>query len=357
MTADDAPSVEIAGRPVGPGVPAYVIAEAGANHDGELAKAKRLIDAAVEADADAVKFQNYTAEKLVTRDAKRYWGDREATQYETFAELDVLEREDYLEMARYAAERDITYLSTPFDEDAVDLLADIGVPAYKIASGDLTHHPLVEHVAAQGEPVVLSTGMATVPEIREAVDVIELTGNDDVVLLHCITNYPTPVEHANLRMMETLMAEFDYPVGLSDHTVGTTVPTAAAALGAAVVEKHFTFDRSLEKSPDHRLSANTEEMADIVERTRDVHAAMGAAEKGPIEPEQEGLEKARRSLVTGRGFEAGEAIAAEDIEVKRPGWGIEPKHLRDVEDGTWYAATDLEADTVLTWEDIRTEDA
>jgi sialic acid synthase SpsE len=352
MTVD----VSIGGRPVGGDEPAYVIAEAGANHDGELEKAKRLVDAAVEADADAIKFQNYTAEKLVTREAKKYWGDRETTQYETFSELDVLGRDDYREMARYAADRDITYLSTPFDDAAVALLAEIGVPAYKIASGDLTHHPLLETVAAQGEPVILSTGMATLDEIHEAVDVIESAGTEEIVLLHCITKYPTPVEHANLRMMETLMDEFDYPVGLSDHTEGTTVPTAAAAMGAAVIEKHFTYDRSLEKSPDHRLSANTAEMAEIVDRTRAVHRAMGSGEKGPIELEREGLEKARRSLVTDRAFEAGERIRRDDLAVKRPGWGIEPRHLRSVDDERWHAVCDLDPDTTLTWDDVRREE-
>lgn len=344
--------ITIDGRAIGPDEPAYIIAEAGANHDGDLAKAKRLIDAAVDADADAIKFQNYTAGKLVTKSAKKYWGDRSTTQYETFAELDVLERDDYREMARYAADRGITYLSTPFDADAVDLLADLGVPAYKVASGDLTHHPLLRTVAEQGKPVILSTGMATVEEVREAVGVIEATGNDEVILLHCITKYPTPVEHANLRMMETLMDEFDYPVGLSDHTEGTTVPVAAAAMGAALVEKHFTHDRSLEKSPDHRLSANTEEMADIVTRTRAVHRAMGSRRKGPIELEEEGLEKARRSLVTDRAFAAGDRIRSDDLAVKRPGWGIEPKHLWTVDDERWHAANDLEPDTTLTWDDI-----
>lgn len=344
--------VEIGDRPVGPEEPTYVVAEAGANHDGELSKGKRLIDAAVDAGADAIKFQNYTADKLVTRGAEKYWGDSDTTQYETFSKLDGLDPEDYVEMARYARERDITYLSTPFDRDAVDLLADIGVPAYKVASGDLTHHPLLQYVAEQGRPVILSTGMATVSEIREAVDVVEATGNEAVVLLHCTTDYPTPVEHVNLRMMETLAGEFDYPVGLSDHTLGTTVPTAAAALGAAVLEKHFTFDRSLEKSPDHRLSATTEEMTEIVERTREVHAALGRAEKGPVAVEREGLTKARRSLVTGRAFEAGEGIGAEDLAVKRPGRGIEPKHLWDADDEGWRAARDLDADQVLTWEDI-----
>jgi sialic acid synthase SpsE len=348
MTAE----LSIGDRRLGADDPAYVIAEAGANHDGELAKAKRLIDAAVEADADAIKFQNYTAENLVTRSAKKYWGNRSTTQYETFAELDVLDRDDYRAMARYAADRDITYLSTPFDDEAVALLSDLGVPAYKIASGDLTHHPLLRTVAEQGKPVILSTGMATVDEIREAVDVIESAGTDEIVLLHCITKYPTPVEHANLRMMETLMDSFDYPVGLSDHTEGTTVPTAAAAMGAAVIEKHFTYDRSLEKSPDHRLSANTAEMAEIVDRTRDVHRAMGSPEKRPIEIEREGLEKARRSLVTDRAFEAGDRIRSDDLAVKRPGWGIEPKHLRTVDDEQWHAVHDIASDTTLTWDDV-----
>lgn len=349
-------SVLIDGRTVGGDAPAYVVAEAGANHDGELAKAKRLIDAAAEAGVDAVKFQNYTAERLVTRDAKKYWGDREGTQYETFAQLDVLDREDYLEMAAYANDRDVTYLSTPFDESAVDLLADIGVPAYKVASGDLTHHPLVEYVAQQGKPVILSTGMATIEEVREAVEVIEATGNEQIVLLHCITKYPTPVEHANLRMMETLMTEFDYPVGLSDHTEGTTVPTAAAAMGAALVEKHFTFDTSLETSPDHRLSADTDEMGAIVDQTREVHRAMGSPEKGPVEIERYGVERARRSLVTDRAFEAGDPIRADDLAVKRPGWGIEPKHLWDADEEEWRAAVALAPDTTLTWDDVSVED-
>jgi N-acetylneuraminate synthase/N,N'-diacetyllegionaminate synthase len=346
--------VEIGDRRVGPDEPAYVVAEAGANHDGDLEQGKRLVDAAADAGVDAVKFQNYTAERLVTRTAPKYWGDRDTTQYETFAELDVLKREDYHELAAHAEERGVTYLSTPFDRDAVDLLCEIGVPAYKIASGDLTHHPLLRYVAERGKPVVLSTGMATLEEIREAVGVIEATGNERVILLHCITKYPTPVEEINLRMMGTLMEAFDYPVGLSDHTMGTTVPTAAAAMGAAFVEKHFTIDRGLEKSPDHRLSATPEEMAEIVERTRDVRAAMGRAEQGPTDLEREGLEKARRSLVADRALEQGERLSREAIAVKRPGTGIPPKHWWDVDD--WRAARGVPADTVLSWADVETGD-
>lgn len=345
-------TVHIDGRPVGPEEPPYVIAEAGANHDGMLDRAKRLIDAAAEAEADAIKFQNYTAERLVTETAPKYWGDRETTQYETFTELDGLGEADYREMADYARQQGLTYLSTPFDRGAVDLLASLDVPAYKVASGDLTHHPLLEYVARQGEPVVLSTGMATLPEIREAVEVIEAAGNRDIVLLHCITKYPTPVEGANLRMMERLDEAFDYPVGLSDHTLGTTVPTAATALGAAVVEKHFTFDTDLEKSPDHRLSADTEEMAEIVSRTRDAHAALGRREQGPTDLEREGREKARRSLVTDRAFEAGERITTDGLTVKRPATGIEPKAYWRADDEEWCASTDLTADQVLQWTDV-----
>jgi N,N'-diacetyllegionaminate synthase len=346
----DVDPVHIGDRAVGPGEPAYVIAEAGANHDGELAKAKRLVDAAVESGADAVKFQNYAAERLVTEDAPKYWGD--GTQYETFAELDVLERADYEAMAAHARDQDLTYLSTPFDHDAVDLLDDLDVPAYKVASGDLTHHPLLRDVASRGEPVILSTGMATLAEIREAVSVIEATGNDDIVLLHCITKYPTDIGDANLRMMSTLMAEFDHPVGLSDHTIGTTVPVAAAAMGAAVIEKHFTYDTSLEKSPDHRLSADTEVMGEIVDRTREVHAAMGRAGQGPTAVESDGMRLARRSLVTDCPLAAGDRITSDDLAVKRPGTGLAPKRLFAVDDGDWRAARDLPADTVLTADDV-----
>jgi N-acetylneuraminate synthase/N,N'-diacetyllegionaminate synthase len=348
-------TVDIGGRPVGPDHPPYVVAEAGANHDGELSKARRLIDAASEAGADAIKFQNYTAERLVTRTAKKYWGDRDTTQYETFADLDVLDPADYREMAAYARDRGLPYLSTPFDREAVDLLDDLGVPAYKVASGDLTHHPLLRAVAGRGVPVVLSTGMATLPEVREAVDVLTDAGTRELVLLHCVTRYPTPVDHANLRMMETLMDEFDHPVGLSDHTIGTTVPTVAAGMGAALVEKHFTFDTSLEKSPDHRLSADPEVMAELVERTRDAHAARGRAEKGPVEVEREGLEKARRSLVAARDLAAGERITTDDLAVKRPGWGIEPKHYRAADADGWRAAADVAADQVIEWDHVRVD--
>jgi len=345
--------IAIGDRLVGPGKPMYIIAEAGANHDGELKKAKRLIKAADEADADAVKFQNYTAEKLVTKSAKKWWSDTSTTQYETYSKLDTLTREDNFKMAEYASNMDIPFLSTPFDEEAVDLLEELGVPAYKIASGDLTHHPLLKYVAELGKPIILSTGMSTLEEVREAVDVIESAGNSQIVLLHCISVYPTPVEDINLGMMQTLMNEFDYPVGLSDHTEGVTVPIAAAAMGAAVLEKHFTYDKTLDKSPDHRLSADVQEMQEIVGRTRDVHAAVGRSTKEPVDIEMETREKARRSLVTVRALEAGDPIDQDDLGVKRPGTGIAPKHLDDVD--TWEAATDLKDDQTLTWDDVIVE--
>lgn len=347
-------SIQIGDKSVDPDSPMFVIAEAGANHDGKLDQAKRLIEAADEANADAVKFQNYTAEKLVTKDAKKWWGDTSTTQYETYSKLDVLEREDYLEMSSHAAKVGIPYLSSPFDRDAVDLLEEQGVPAYKIASCDVTHHPFLRYIAEKGKPVILSTGMSTIEEIREAVEMIEHAGNEQIVLLHCVSVYPTPVEDINLRMMKTLMKEFDYPVGLSDHTEGTTVPFAAAAMGAAVLEKHFTFDKTLETSPDHRLSADVEEMSEIVSRSRNIFAAMGRPTKEPIESELEVRRKARRSLVTARPLEEGETITQADLEVKRPGTGIHPEHYSDA-DG-WVVLRDLPKDYTIEWSDVeRTE--
>jgi len=344
--------IRISGREISNSAPPYIIAEAGANHDGELSNAKRLVDAAVESGADAVKFQNYTAERLVTKTAKKYWGERETTQYETFSHLDSLSDEEYAELADYVDERDITFFSTPFDREAVDLLERLDVPAYKIASGDLTHLPLLRYVAQQGKPMIVSTGMATLDEVKEALKVIHQTGNEDVVLLHCITKYPTPIEHINLNMMRELMERFPNPVGLSDHTLGTTTPIAAAAMDAAVIEKHFTYDKTREKSPDHRLSANVEEMGEIVDATRDVHNAKGSWEKGPIELESEGLEKARRSIVSARSLSEGEQITPDDVAIKRPGYGIHPREYWNMDD--WRVATDVPKDTVLEWDDIET---
>lgn len=358
MTAFD-----IGGRRIGPDHPAYVIAEAGANHDGDVEQGKELIDAAAAAGADAVKFQTYDADRLVTRSASKYWGDRETTQYETFAKLDVLTDAEFAELAAHADDVGITFLSTPFDHEAVALLDELDVPAYKIASGDLTHHPLLDTIAQQGQPVILSTGMATMAEVREAVEVLERGGVDELVLLHCTTDYPTATPDANLRTMEALDEAFDYPVGLSDHTMGTTVPTAAAGMGAAVIEKHFTIDRGLEKSPDHRLSATPEEMARVVEQMRTVQKAMGEVADGPVASEEEPRAKARRSLVTTRALEPGESLRADSVAVKRPGTGIDPRRYWDLPGAdapAWYNRSQtewrttqaIEADEVLTWDVI-----
>jgi sialic acid synthase SpsE len=342
--------VRIGDRSVGPDEPPYIIAEAGANHDGELDKAKRLIDCAQEANAHAVKFQNYTAGRLVTKDAKKWWGDKSTTQYETYSKLDVLDREDYFEMSDYAGEAGTTYLSTPFDRDAVDLLEQQGVPAYKIASCDVTYHPFLEYVAQKDKPIILSTGMSTLEEVKESVRTIEQAGNEDIVLLHCVSVYPTPADQINLHMMQELIEEFEYPVGLSDHTEGETVPIAAAVLGAAVIEKHFTFDKTLDTSPDHRLSADVDEMRDIVASTEEAFSAVGTMSKQPIELEMEVREKARRSLVTESPIDAGQQFSRSKVTAKRPGTGIPPKHLDEVEQ--WVATRDLPADHTIEWSDV-----
>jgi sialic acid synthase SpsE len=263
---------EIGGRRVGLGEPCFVIAEAGVNHNCDVALGRRLVDEAKAAGADAIKFQNYEATRIATRSAPRYWVDEEdpgGTQWDTFDQLDKLSEEEFAGLLEHARKQDLTAFSTPFDDQAVDLLARLGVPAFKIASADLTCHPLVERTAAVGRPMILSTGTASLAEIDETLEVCARAGNDEVVLLHCTLKYPCPPEAVNLRMMQHLMQAFPgVPVGLSDHSLGISVPQAAAALGACVIEKHYTIDKTLPGSPDHHLSVDAPENPDHREGAR-----------------------------------------------------------------------------------------
>jgi len=223
----------------------FVIAEAGVNHNGGIELAKELVDAAAEAGADAVKFQTFKAESVVTTNAEKAEYQKETTgakesQYEMIKKLELTEY-DFKELADYAKEKDILFLSSPFDKESVDLLDKVNMPIFKIASGEITNFPLLKHIAGKGKPIILSTGMATLGEIEDALRVIREVGVDDVVLLHCVTSYPAKMEDVNLRVLETLKLAFKLPVGFSDHTLGITVPIAAVSLGAVVIEKHFYF--------------------------------------------------------------------------------------------------------------------
>lgn len=343
---------EIAGRRVGQGQPCYVIAEAGVNHNCDVQLGYQLIETAGAAGADAIKFQSYTASKISTRVAPRYWvepKDPSGTQWDTFDKLDKLSDRDFEALLAHAREVGITAFSTPFDDEAVDFLAGLDVPAFKIASADLTCHPLLERAARVGKPMILSTGTATLAEVEEALEVCRRAGNDRVVLLHCTLKYPCPPEGINLRMMEHLMRAFPgVPVGLSDHSLGISVPQAAVALGACMIEKHYTVDKALPGSPDHHLSVDPPELRAMLAGIRTVEKALGRAEKG-VEPlERDAWMYARRSVTSRVAIPKGTPISREMLTYKRPGTGISPR-LFDLVVGR-IARVDIPADTTLSWE-------
>ncbi len=343
---------EIAGRLVGRGQPCYVVAEAGVNHNCDLGLGKRLVDAAKAAGVDAIKFQNYTASKIATRTAPRYWvepADPTGTQWDTFDKLDKLSAEDFRALLDHARWGSITAFSAPFDDEAVDFLASLNVPAFKIASADLTAHPLIERAARVGRPMILSTGTSTLAEVEDALEVCRRAGNDQVALLHCTLRYPCPPEGINLRMMEHLMRAFpEVPVGLSDHSLGISVPQAAVALGACIIEKHFTVDKTLPGSPDHHLSVDPPEMKAMVEGIRTVEKALGKAVKG-LEPlEKDAFLYARRSVTSAVAIAKGTVISREMLTYKRPGTGINPRFF-DLVAGR-IAQVDIPADTTITWD-------
>ncbi len=342
----------IDGRVVGKGSPCYVIAEAGVNHNCDPSLGRRLVDEAQAAGADAIKFQTYKASKVSTRVAPRYWvepDDPQGTQWDTFDKLDKLSDPDFEALLEHARSRGLTAFSTPFDDDAVDQLDALGTPAFKIASADLTCHPLLDRAARVGRPMILSTGTSTLAEVEEALRVCHDAGNDSVAILHCTLKYPCPPEAVNLRMMEHLMRAFpEVPVGLSDHSLGISVPLAAVALGACVVEKHYTVDKTLSGSPDHHLSVDAAELEAMVSGIRTVEKALGREVKGLEPMEKEAFLYARRSLTSKTAIPKGALISREMLTYKRPGTGICPRHLPMVVGRV--AREDIPEDTTLTWD-------
>jgi N,N'-diacetyllegionaminate synthase len=341
-------NVQVADKLIGPGQPVFVIAEAGVNHNGDLKLARALIDVAVEAGADAVKFQTFRADRLVTPDAPKAEYQRQATgdaesQFEMLRRLE-LSADAHHELQSYCHERGIIFLSTPFDEEAVDLLDELGVPAFKISSGDLTNSPLLEHVASKGKPVILSTGMSELSELIEAVSVLNMAGCDNPVLLHCVSNYPAQPPEVNLRAMQTMRSAFDVPVGFSDHTEGIDVTLAAVALGACVIEKHFTMDRTL-PGPDHRASLEPAELRELVRSIRRVENALGSGRKVPAPSEIETAKVARRSLVAARDIPAGATLERDMVVIRRPGTGMSPAMLNTLID--LEAAQEISSGTLL----------
>ncbi len=345
--------IKIDNKRIGEKNPCYTIAEAGANHDSNLEKAFKLIDAAKEAKADSIKFQTYKAGKLATKTAPKYWDDGkpDESQFDVFSKLDAISKDEWSQIFEYARTKEITCFSTPFDEESVDLLYDLQVPAFKIASADITHIPLIKHIAAKKLPIFISTGMASDEEIDEAIGVIEDLGNHEIILMHCMTSYPTKPEDANLEMIRRFSEKYSkYIIGYSDHTLGITVPICSILYGAKAIEKHFTFDNNLEESPDHWLSLNTKTFAQMVDGIRQAEVAGGLKTRNNFETEAEAVKYARRSIVSARKIMKGTTITKEMLAIKRPATGIYPKFLEKVIGSV--ASKDLEEDIPIGWEDI-----
>jgi N-acetylneuraminate synthase/N,N'-diacetyllegionaminate synthase len=320
-------SVRLGARAIGPGHPVFVIAEAGVNHNGDLGHAKALVDAAAGAGADAVKFQTWITERLVAPDAPmaEYQARNTGVEESQFAMLKRLElgRDEFRALDRYARERGIVFLSTPDEEESADFLESLDVAAFKIGSGELTNLPYLAHVARKKRPMLVSTGMGDLDEVRAAVETIRANGDSPLVLLHCVSNYPTEPGDCNLRAIGTLARAFDVPVGFSDHTLGLAVPLAAVALGACTIEKHLTLDRTL-PGPDQRVSATPEEFRALVAGIRDVEAALGDGVKAPRPTELPTRALVRKSLVASRPIPRGATITVDALIALRPAGGIPP---------------------------------
>jgi len=349
------PEFLIGTDPVGPGHPCYVIAEAGSNHNRDLVTAMRLIEVAAQAGADAVKFQTYTAEGLYSRRTpdikylkeKGLVGDQESV-WELIKRVEI-PWEWHADLARHAATCGITFFSTPFEEAAVDALEEVGVPAYKIASYEINHLPLIERVARTGKPMLVSTGMASLGDIERALDTAAAAGARDLMVMHCAVNYPPRFADLNLRAITTLRDAFQIPIGWSDHTPGHTADIVAVTLGACAVEKHFTLSRA-QTGPDHPFALEPEELGAMVTAIREAEDALGSSVKRVTDAEADLFRLGRRSLVAARDIPAGGELSRDDIAVKRPGFGI-PVDALDQVIGR-HAVRDVVSDQVLEWDDL-----
>ncbi len=326
-------SFSIGERVIGRGHPCFVIAEAGVNHNGSLDLARQLVDVAAEAGADAVKFQTFRADKLVTAGAKQAeYQARNTGRVESQAEMLrrlELSESDHRAIMAHCRDRGVRFLSTPFDHESADFLDSEGMEAIKIPSGEVTNLPLVQHLAAKQKPILLSTGMCTLADVEACVRTLEQAGIEKLAILHCVSCYPADPAETNLRAMTTMAAAFGYPVGYSDHTLGNEVSLAAAALGACVIEKHFTLDRSL-PGPDHRASSEPTELKQLVTGIRMIESALGTGRKVPTPSEAGTAAVARRSLVTARPIPAGHVLRFDDLMARRPGTGLAPTMLPQI---------------------------
>jgi sialic acid synthase SpsE len=343
-------SIKIAERTIGRGHPAYVIAEIGSNHDGSLERAKEIIALAAKAGADAVKFQSFTADGLVARKVVDVTGKFVDNHVHPIIDRLTLPAQWHAELKQCATNEGVHFLSAPFDLERLELLLELDVPAIKIASGDLAFEPLLSAAAKSGKPLLLSTGMAYQSEIDRSVAHIQGVQKErNLVLLHCVTSYPTSLEHANLRAIQTMEKRYGLPVGLSDHTTSLIAPVAAVAMGAVVIERHFTPDRTL-SGPDHPFAIEPGELSEMVESIRELETMMGSGDKTPAPPELEEQKVGRRSLCAAVRIARGEVIGGGMLKCVRPGGGLDPFELPQLVGKR--AARDIEQEEQLTLEDV-----
>lgn len=305
----------------------FIIAEAGVNHNGDISLAKKLIDAASEAGADAVKFQSFKAEKLVTKTAEKAnyqveTTDNQENQYAMIKKLE-LDYDKHQELIDYCTSKNILFLSSPFDLESIDLLNNLGMEIFKIPSGEITNLPYLLKIAKLKKQVILSTGMATLGEIESALNVLKENGTEHITILHCNTEYPTPMEDVNLKAMKTLSHAFKIDVGYSDHTLGIEIPIAAVAMGATIIEKHFTLDKNME-GPDHRASLEPDELREMISSIRNIEKALGNGLKTPTGSEKKNKSVARKSIVAKTDIKQGNIFSEDNLTIKRPGTGISP---------------------------------
>lgn len=304
-----------------------IIAEAGVNHNGDIDNAFKLIDTAKAAGADIVKFQTFNANKLASRYAQKAeyqktFSNKSESQLDMLRSLE-LTKQQHIELIDYCTKKGIQFLSTPFDLESIEMLQELNLPMYKIPSGEITNLPYLIRIASLQKPVILSTGMCTMNEIREAVTILREYGTNDISILHCNTHYPTPYEDTNLLAMLTLKQEFGENVGYSDHTLGIEVPIAAVAMGAKIIEKHFTLDKNMD-GPDHAASLEPEELELMVKSIRNIEKALGNGKKVPSKSEVDNIAVARKSIVAKTNILEGDTFTENNITVKRPGTGISP---------------------------------
>ena len=329
----------------------FIIAEAGVNHNGSIELAKQLIDVAVEAGVDAVKFQTFKAEKLVSKNAQKAkyqqenMRDSDDSQFSMLKKLE-LDVATHKELIAYCNSKNIMFLSTPFDHDSIDLLNDLKLPIFKIPSGEITNLPYLRHIGSLKKEVILSTGMADIGEIEDALDVLVNAGTskENITVLHANTMYPTPMEDVNLKAMVTIGNTFDVTFGYSDHTLGIEVDVAAVAMGASCIEKHFTLDKNME-GPDHKASLEPSELIEMVKSIRNIELALGSKVKKPSKSETPNIEVARKSIVASCTIQKGEKLSENNLAIKRPGNGISPMRWDEVVGS--IAQKDYEVDELI----------